>query len=112
MSSILDGEWRMRRHSLSHSAIDGRVYCRLRTLPMHKEGPVAAPRYSRQVTGAFCVLALGALLAACASVAFNPGGDATSTLSPDVTATTRSQTPTPAPAGGCQPRVTAAAPIL
>jgi hypothetical protein len=72
---------------------------------------VTAPRYSRQVTGAFCVLALGALLAACASVTVNPEGDATRTLSPDVTATTRSQTPTPAPAGGCQPRVTAAAPI-
>jgi hypothetical protein len=54
---------------------------------------------------------LGALLAACASVTISPGGDAIGTPSPDVTATTERQTPTPAPAGDCQPHVTAAATI-
>ncbi|HEX3270872.1 MAG TPA: hypothetical protein VHR15_09495 [Ktedonobacterales bacterium] len=72
---------------------------------------MTAPRYSRQVAGAFCALLLSALLAACASVSITPGGDATGTPSPDVTATAHGQTPTPAPASGCQPRVTTAAPV-
>jgi hypothetical protein len=89
--------------------MDGRVYCRLRALLLHKEVPVTSPRYSRQIAGAFCILLLGALLAACASVTVSPGAGATGTPSPDATATTRSQTPTPGPAGACQPRVTAPA---
>lgn len=72
---------------------------------------MTAPRYSRPVAGAFCILLLGALLAACASVTITPGADATGTPSLDVTTTTRSQTPTPGPAGTCQPRVTAPAPV-
>lgn len=58
-----------------------------------------------------CLMTLGALLAACASVTIGAGADPTRTPAAGSTATTtppRDQTRTPA--GGCQPRVSAAAP--
>jgi hypothetical protein len=88
----------------------GRVYCRLRAPRTHKEDPVASLPHPGRVAGAFCVLLLGALLATCASVTSDPGADATGTPAADVTATTGGQTPTPGQ-GGCQPRVTAPAPV-
>jgi hypothetical protein len=88
----------------------GRVYCRLRAPPTHKEDPVASLPHPSRVAGAFCVLLLGALLATCASVTSDPGADATGTSAANVTATTGGQTPTPGQ-GACQPRVTAPAPV-
>ena len=82
---------------------------------------MTAPRYSRQIAGAFCILLLGALLAACASVTISPGANATGTPSSGASAsatpcdiswpTCPSPTASLAPAGTCQPRVTAPAPV-
>jgi hypothetical protein len=70
---------------------------------------VTMVRHPSRIAGMLCLLALGALLAACTSVTVGAGSSGT--VAPGSTATTtppKNQTPTSA--GGCQPRVSAPAP--
>jgi hypothetical protein len=88
-------------------------------MPVYKEVPVTTSRHSRAIAGSLCALLLGALLVACGSSTTDPG--ANTTRSPDASAsatpcdtswpTCPSPTASLAPAGACQPRVTAPAPI-